>query len=223
MSKLLVNLNGIVLKLTTTRHENAQSAISYYERVYGIRKVLVSGYSMLSAGLTLQHSKYEWDSYEEWGTWDHWVPNFAVATVRKQLSLSESYQLVGRSFIDLRGGGRLPEGVEGAQLLAAQYVIPVLTLYSRLELRFAMLRNMPLAQVFAHLSQFCAHPAIALHFDFPDNLLWLQFYRSQLSRQERKDGLVWELLRFTEPPSEDDVIEFTVPREGRVVGEARVA
>ena len=156
MSKLLVNLNGIVLKLTTTRHENAQSAISYYERVYGIRKVLVSGYSMLSAGLTLQHSKYEWDSYEEWGTWDHWVPKyFAVATVRKQLSLSESYQLVGRSFIDLRGGGRPPEGWN-VQLLAAQYVIPVLTLYSRLELRFAMLRNMLLAQVFAHLSQFCA-------------------------------------------------------------------
>ena len=83
----------------------------------------------------------------------------------------------------------------------------------------ALLRDMPLAQVFAHLSQFCAHPAIALHFDFPANLL-AQFYRSQLSRQERKDGLVWELLRFTEPPSELEEIEFTVPREGRVVGVA---
>lgn len=216
MSTLLVNLNGIVLKLTTTRHENAQSAISYYQRQYGIEKVLVSGYSMLSAGLTLQYSKY--NSFAAVATWDHWVPKyFAVATVRKQLSLSESYQLVGRSFIDLRGGAELPPGWK-VQLLAAQYVIPVLTLYSRLELRFAMLRDMPLAQVFAHLSQFCAHPAIALHFDFPVNLL-AQFYRSQLSRQERKDGLVWELLRFTQPPSEDEELEFTPPLEGLVVSE----
>lgn len=215
MSMLLVNLNGIVLKLTTTRHENAQSAISYYAREYGIRKVLVSGYSMLSAGLTLQHTEHVRGSF---GYWTHWVPKyFAVATVRKQLSLSESYQLVGRSFVDLRGGGELPEGWK-VQLLASKYVIPVLTLYSRLELRFAMLRDMPLAQVFAHLSQFCTHPAIALHFDFPANLL-AQFYRSQLSRQERKDGLVWELLRFTQPPSEDEEIEFTVPLEGHVVGE----
>ena len=217
MSTLLVNLNGIVLKLTTTRHENAQSAISYYQREYGIEKVLVSGYSMLSAGLTLQYSKYTF--LQPMGTWDHWVPKyFAVATVRKQLSLSESYQLVGRSFIDLRGGAELPPGWK-VQLLAAQYVIPVLTLYSRLELRFAMLRDMPLAQVFAHLSQFCAHPAIALHFDFPANLL-AQFYRSQLSRQERKDGLVWELLRFTQAPSEDEEIRFTVPEGGLVVGVA---
>lgn len=214
MSRLLVNLNGIVLKLTTTRHENAQSAISYYTREYGIRKVLVSGYSMLSAGLTLQYTEYLQGSF---GYWTHWVPKyFAVATVRKQLSLSESYQLVGRSFIDVRGGAQLPPGWK-VQLLAAQYVIPVLTLYSRLELRFAMLRDMPLAQVFAHLSQFCVHPAIALNFDFPANLL-AQFCRSQLSRQERKDGLVWELLRFTKPPSEDEEIRFTVPREGLVVG-----
>ena len=215
MSTLLVNLNGIVLKLTTTRHENAQSAISYYQREYGIEKVLVSGYSMLSAGLTLQYSKYTF--LQPMGAWDHWVPKyFAVATVRKQLSLSESYQLVGRSFVDLRGGAELPPGWK-VQLLAAQYVIPVLTLYSRLELRFAMLRDMPLAQVFAHLSQFCAHPAIALDFEYPANLL-AQFYRSQLSRQERKDGLVWELLRFTKPPSEDEEIKFTVPEEGLVVG-----
>jgi len=215
VSLLLVNLNGIVLKLTTTRHQNAQSAISYYQREYGIRKVLASGYSMLSAGLTLQHTEYLRGSF---GHWTHWVPKyFAVATVRKQLSLSESYQLVGRSFIDLRGGAELPPGWK-VQLLAAQYVIPVLTLYSRLELRFAMLRDMPLAQVFAHLSQFCAHPAIALHFEYPANLL-AQFYRSQLSRQERKDGLVWELLRFAQPPSEDAEIEFVAPREGLVVGE----
>ena len=208
----LENLNGVVLKLTTTRHANAQSAIGYYHAERDIEKVLVSGYSMMSAGLTLQHSKHD----PSRGWW-HWVPKyFAVATVRKQLSLSESYQLVGRSFVDLRGGAELPPDWK-VQLLAAQYVVPVLTLYSRLELRFAMLRDMPLAQVMAHLSQFCSHPAIALHFEHPANLL-AQFYRSQLSRQERKDGLVWHLLRMAKPPPEDAEIEFAVPEAGLVVG-----
>ena len=212
----LVNLNGIVLKLTATRHENAQSAISYYQRQYGIQRVLVSGYSMLSAGLTLQHSKY---TPGPRGAWEHWVPKyFAVATVRKQLSLSESYQLVGRSFVDLRGGARLPPDWK-VQLLAAPYVIPVLTLYSRLELRFAMLRDMPLAQVLAHLSQFCRHPAIAVGAELPENAL-AQLYLSQLSRQERKDGLVWRLLRLSAPPVDDEEIEFTSPEPARVVGAA---
>ena len=176
-----VNLNGIVLKLGTARHENAQGAISHYQRELGIEKVLVSGYSMLTAGLTLQHTT------RIGGAWHHWVPKyFAVATVRKQLSLSESYQLVGRSFVDLRGGAQLPKGWK-VQLLAAAYVIPVLTLYSRLELRFAMLRDMPLAAGDGHLSQFCRHPAIAVHFDRPLDAL-ARFYLSQLSRQERRMG-----------------------------------
>ena len=54
----LEDLNGIVLRLSVTKWTTAEEAIRTTQKKYNIHKTMVSGYGMLTAGLTIQTSPF---------------------------------------------------------------------------------------------------------------------------------------------------------------------
>jgi hypothetical protein len=163
----LEDLNGIVLRLSVTKWKTAGDALIATQKKYNIHRTLVSGYGMLTAGLTIQTSLMrdpEWTarmlSDPKVGTVDiHWIPRYMSMSAADPGAIDTQYQIMGRSFVDTRFN-QLPDGWK-VNFLGARTTYPMVKLYSRLELRFAQIENTSLTAALATLIQMMTHPDVA--------------------------------------------------------------
>ena len=136
---------------TNDNWPDAQTAVQFFHTEKNMCKVIASGYSMFTAGTTMQSSRDRdvcWALHHPKSdlvgpTQIHWVPRYMSLASSDEPSADSIYQLIGRTFVDMRGNGpndpnTLPAGWR-VNFLGARTVLPAIDLYSKLELRLAQL------------------------------------------------------------------------------------
>ena len=204
----LEDLNGIVLRLSVTKWKTAGEAIINTQKKYNIHRTMISGYGMLTAGLTIQTSLMrdpEWTarmlSDPKVGTVDiHWIPKYMSMSAADPGSIDTQYQIIGRSFVDTRYN-QLP-GEWKVNFLGARTTYPMVKLYSRLELRFAQMENTTLTAALAALIQIMTHPEVVGD-DFSDTYMHdvvSAFLNQQMHVNERADSKLFKFLKARQLP-----------------------
>jgi hypothetical protein len=113
--------------LTAFLATNAKEAIAYAKETFGITKVVISGFNLLKAGLTVQTHLEAELSIEE-----YLVSHVAVATSDTS-ALDVQLQMVGRAFADIKGQ-KAPSPEDWAiHLMGVKDRAMVLQQYSALE------------------------------------------------------------------------------------------
>lgn len=214
----LENLNGIVVRHRMHHWPNAQVATRYFLEHFGVHKVMIAGYGMLEAGLTIQSTDYSsphWFRSDvartdgkraaagengEGGLDVHWVPKYMSIATSHDGAVDGHYQIIGRCFVDTRKVP-LPAGWK-ISFLAARPIYAMIKLYALLELRLGQLENVTLTHAFAHLAQMMTHPEVvnddgtkqAVH-DVVSILL-----HHRLHTKNRNAGRLFQVMGLTAPP-----------------------
>ena len=195
------------------------------QRKYNIHKTMVSGYGMLQAGLTIQTSLLqdaEWTSriqsrngtggnptQQKVGTVDiHWIPQYMSMSATEPGSIDTSYQIIGRSFVDTRHNQLPPKWK--VNFLGARTTYPLVSLYSRLELRFAQFENVPLKAALASLVQMMTSPQLVgddYAHDFMHDVVSC-FLRQHMHVNDRKDSNMNEFFAMKKPGTRGPAIAY---------------
>ena len=218
----LEDLNGIVLRLSVTKWTTAEEAIRTTQKKYNIHKTMVSGYGMLTAGLTIQTSLLrdpEWTSRmlsdPKVGTVDiHWVPRYMAMSATDPGSIDTEYQIIGRSFVDTRHN-KLPDWWK-VNFLGARTTYPMVKLYSRLELSFAQMENVSLTGALARLIQMMTHPDVVQDDFTPDFMhdVVSSFLSQQLHVSDRADSKLFRFFQVRQAPNRGPPIPIAANRHG---------
>ena len=214
----LEDLNGIVVRHRMHYWPNAQVATRYFLQHFGVHKIMIAGYGMLEAGLTIQSSDYStphWYPFNvdrddgksaaagmsgESGLSVHWVPKYMSIATAHEGAVDSHYQIIGRCFVDTRHVS-LPADWK-ISFLGARPICAMIELYALLELRLGQLENVTLTHAFAHLAQMMTHPEVvnddgtkqAVH-DVVSILL-----HHRLHTKNRNAGRLFQVLGLTAPP-----------------------
>lgn len=214
----LENLNGIVVRHRMHYWPNAQVATRYFLEHFGVHKIMIAGYGMLEAGLTIQSTDYSsphWFRSDvartdgkraaagengEGGLDVHWVPKYMSIATAHDGAVDSHYQIIGRCFVDTRKVP-LPPGWK-INFLAARPIYAMIKLYALLELRLGQLENVTLTHAFAHLAQMMTHPEVvnddgtkqAVH-DVVSILL-----HHRLHTKNRNAGRLFQVMGLTAAP-----------------------
>jgi hypothetical protein len=218
----LEDLNGIVLRLSVTKWKTAGEALIATQKKYNIHRTLVSGYGMLTAGLTIQTSLMrdpEWTarmlSDPKVGTVDiHWIPRYMSMSAADPGAIDTQYQIMGRSFVDTRFN-QLPDGWK-VNFLGARTTYPMVKLYSRLELRFAQIENTSLTAALATLIQMMTHPDVAGD-DYSRTYMHdvvSAFLNQHMHVSERANSMMFKFLKAKQLPFRGPPIPIGGPRVG---------
>jgi hypothetical protein len=194
---------------------------------------MVSGYGMLTAGLTIQTSLLrdpEWTSrmqsrkdrrqndVQKVGTVDiHWIPKYMSMSATDPGSVDTHYQIIGRGFVDTRYN-KLPENWK-ISFLGSRTTYPMVKLYSRLEQSFAQMENVSLTGALARLIQMMTHPdVVGDDFTDPDFMhdVVSGFLAQQMHVNDRDDSKLFNFLKTKKPPWRGPPI----PLLGKEIGHA---
>jgi hypothetical protein len=133
--------------------DTVQSAISYAREVYGIDAIAMLGYTMFTAGLTVQaqlHVKTPPGEPDE--VWYYCPRYFAMASSKEQ-ARDAQLQLIGRAFVELRTV--LPSNPDDwrVQVLGVEKLVEDMQAYDAIEKLWAQQGNLPMHECIIAVQQ----------------------------------------------------------------------